>query len=156
MVRISAGTLLHRPGPSGVEVLLVHMGGPLWARKDARAWSIPKGEMTADENPRHVAAREFAEELGSPLPDGPEIDLGSVRQSGGKVVHAAARLADFDASAISSNTFELEWPPRSGRTQSFPEVDRAAWFDLPTAREKIVVGQVPLLDRLAEALRQAG
>ncbi|MBM9478222.1 NUDIX domain-containing protein [Nakamurella flavida] len=154
MVRISAGTLLHRPGPAGPEVLLVHMGGPLWARKDARAWSIPKGEMTPDEDPRQVAAREFAEELGSPLPDGPDIELGSVRQSGGKIVHAVARRADFDAATASSNTFELEWPPRSGRMQSFPEVDRAAWFDLDTAREKVVAGQVPLLDRLAEALRQ--
>ena len=154
-MRTSAGTLLYRLSEAGPEVLLVHMGGPLWARRDDRAWSIPKGEIEAGEDPAAVAAREFAEELGSPLPDGPEIDLGQIRQSGGKIVLAVARRADFDATGMVSNTFEMEWPPRSGRRQSFPEVDRAEWFDLDTARDKLVAGQVPLIDRLAQALSPA-
>lgn len=148
----SAGTLLYRVMDGTVEVLLVHMGGPFWARKDEHAWSIPKGEYGEDSDdctgdPRSVAAREFAEELGSPLPDGPEMDLGTIAQSGKSVV-AFARQADFDASTSTSNTFELEWPPRSGRIQSFPEVDRAEWFDIETARGKLVKGQGAFLDRL--------
>jgi predicted NUDIX family NTP pyrophosphohydrolase len=127
------------------------MGGPFWARKDDHAWSIPKGEFLDDEEPHGVAAREFAEELGSPLPDGPEFELGVAVQSG-KSVTAFARAADFDVSKASSNTFELEWPPKSGRMQSFPEVDRAEWFDLATARHKLVKGQVVFLDRLAARL----
>jgi predicted NUDIX family NTP pyrophosphohydrolase len=157
----SAGTLLYKfgsaaasgdtAGPSitdhGVQVLLVHMGGPFWARKDEQAWSIPKGEYTDGEDPHDVAAREFAEELGSPLPDGLEFDLGSTTQSG-KSVLAFARAADFDASTCVSNTFELEWPPRSGRMQAFPEVDRAEWFSVNEARSKLVKGQLIFLDRL--------
>ncbi len=163
-VRRSAGTLLFKvgfaapddaagPGSSerGVHVLLVHMGGPFWARKDEHAWSIPKGEYSDDELPHDVAAREFAEELGSPLPDGPEFDLGSTTQSG-KSVLAYARAADFDASTCVSNTFELEWPPRSGRIQAFPEVDRAEWFTVHEARSKLVKGQMVFLDRLLAQL----
>jgi predicted NUDIX family NTP pyrophosphohydrolase len=140
--------VLHRPGPGGIEVLLGHMGGPFWARKDDGAWSIPKGEHGPDEDPRDAAAREFAEELGAPLPDGALVDLGEVRLSGGKRVTAFALAADFDADAIVPGTFSMEWPPRSGRHQDFPEIDRAAWFDLDTARRKITKGQLPLLDRL--------
>jgi predicted NUDIX family NTP pyrophosphohydrolase len=143
----SAGVLLHRTGQDGaVEVLLAHMGGPFWARKDEGAWSIPKGEHPPSEDARVAALREFAEEFGSPAPEGELRELGTVR-SGGKVIVAFALAADFDADGIVSNTFELEWPPRSGRIQSFPEVDRAAWFDLDTARRKIVKSQRPLLDR---------
>lgn len=146
---LSAGILLHRLGPGGgVEVLLGHMGGPLWARKDAAAWSIPKGEHDPDEDPRDAARREFAEELGSAPPPGPLEPLGTVR-SGRKTVAAFALAGDLDAAATVSNTFEMEWPPHSGRRQSFPEIDRTAWFDLDTAREKIVRSQVPFLDRLA-------
>ena len=161
-MKLSAGTLLYKiesavpdsrkpDSPGDVFVLLVHMGGPFWARKDEHAWSIPKGEYTEGEIPRDVAAREFAEELGSPLPAGPEFELGSTLQSGKSVV-AFARAADFDASTCVSNTFELEWPPRSGRFQSYPEVDRAEWFSAPEARNKLVKGQVVFLDRLLARL----
>ncbi len=134
-----------------IRVLLVHMGGPFWSHKDEHAWSIPKGEYTEGEDPRQVAAREFAEELGSPLPDGPEIDLGLARQSG-KTVLAFARFADFDAASCVSNSVTMTWPPGSGRQLTFPEVDRAQWFDLPTARSKLVKGQVVFLDRLAQSI----
>jgi predicted NUDIX family NTP pyrophosphohydrolase len=145
---LSAGVLLHRTGADGaVTVLLAHMGGPFWARKDEGAWSIPKGEHPETEDPRDAARREFAEELGSPVPEGELRALGTVR-SGSKVIAAFALAGDLDADAIVSNTFELEWPPRSGRVQSFPEVDRAAWFDLDTARHKIAKSQQPFLDRL--------
>lgn len=151
----SAGLLLHRPGPTGPELLLGHMGGPFWARKDERAWSIPKGEHGPDEDPAAAARREFTEELGSPPPDGPLVALGSVRQRGGKQVTVFALAADFDAEHITPGTFELEWPPRSGRTRSFPEVDRAGWFDPDTARHKLVAAQVEFVDRLLAHLRQA-
>ena len=154
-VKKSAGTVLHRVQDGVLQVLLVHMGGPFWARKDEHSWSIPKGEHGDAEEPHAVAAREFQEELGSPLPDGPESYLGETRQSGKSVV-AFARRADFDVAGITSNTFEMEWPPRSGRMQSFPEVDRAEWFDLDTARVKLVKGQVVFLDRLAALHRKAG
>jgi predicted NUDIX family NTP pyrophosphohydrolase len=148
MTRLSAGVLLHRTGPDGaVQVLLAHMGGPFWARKDEGAWSIPKGEHPAEEDAQAAARREFAEELGSPAPDGELRDLGTVR-SGSKVITAFALVGDLDVDRVVSNTFELEWPPRSGRTQTFPEVDRAAWFDLDTARRKIVKSQRPFLDRI--------
>lgn len=149
----SAGTLLYKSapaapgGPGTVLVLLVHMGGPFWAAKDEHAWSIPKGEYSDDELPHDVAAREFAEELGSPLPHGPEFDLGSATQSGKSVI-AYARAADFDAASCVSNTFEVEWPPRSGRMRTFPEVDRAQWFPIDEARKKLVKGQLIFLDRL--------
>ena len=132
-----------------VQVLLVHMGGPFWARKDEHAWSIPKGEFEPGEDPAAVAVREFTEELGSAPPDGVTIERGSARQSG-KTVTVFARAGDFDAGRAVSNTFSLEWPPRSGRFQDFPEVDRAEWFDLPTAASKLVKGQVVFLARLVE------
>jgi predicted NUDIX family NTP pyrophosphohydrolase len=147
----SAGLLLYRLGDP-VEVLLGHMGGPFWARKDDRGWTIPKGEHEPDEDAFAAALREFTEEFGAAPPDADFVDLGSERQRGGKRVRIWAAAGDFDPSTIVSNTFELEWPPRSGRMQIFPEIDRAAWFDLATAREKLVAGQVVFLDRLLESL----
>lgn len=142
--------MLYRVDADGeIRVLIAHMGGPFWARKDEHAWSIPKGEYV-DEAPEVAAVREFLEEMGSPVPDGELVDLGQFRQSSGKKITAFVLEADFDAAAIVSNTFELEWPPKSGRMQSFPEIDRAAWFDVPTARTKLVKGQIPILDRLVE------
>ena len=147
----SAGVLVYRKKDCRFEVLLVHPGGPFWANKDAGAWSIPKGEFGAGENPEDVARREFNEELGPALLV-PLQPLGGIRQRGGKIVEAFAAEFDVNADAIASNTFEIEWPPRSGKRQHFPEVDRAAWFDLATAREKINEAQRELLDRL-EAMR---
>jgi len=134
------------------EVLLVHPGGPFWRNRDDGAWSIPKGEIETGEDPEGVARREFMEELGSAL-DGPLQPLGEIRQGGGKRVHAFAIKGDLDVTTVASNTFETEWPPKSGRTQTFPEVDRAEWFTLPAARKKILEGQLPLLDRLEELCR---
>lgn len=152
--RRSAGVLLfRRAAAGGVEVLLGHMGGPFWARRDDAAWSVPKGEYGDGEDPSAVAVREFEEEMGRPPPGAGLLPLGEVRQAGGKVVTVWYGEGDFDVAAQRSNTFAVEWPPRSGREQSFPEVDRAAWFDLPTAREKLVKGQRPLLDLLAAAVR---
>jgi predicted NUDIX family NTP pyrophosphohydrolase len=148
--RRSAGILLHRRRGEELEVLLVHPGGPLWARRDEGAWSIPKGEYDEGDEPLAAARREFAEELGSDAPDGEAADLGEVRQKSGKLVHAWAVAGDLDPATAVSNTFELEWPPRSGRRIDVPEVDRAEWFGLEVARSKINGGQVPLLDRLAE------
>lgn len=150
----SAGILLYRGTGPALQVLLVHPGGPFFARKDEGAWSIPKGLHEPDEEPLACARREFAEELGSPCPDGPTIELGEIRQRNGKRVIGFAVAGDLDADAITSNTFMLEWPPRSGRTAEFPEVDRAAWFTLDAAREKLLAAQVPLLERLAEALAE--
>ncbi len=153
MPRTSAGLLLYRRHPGrGWEVLAGHMGGPFWARKDAGAWSIPKGEHGPDEEPRAVALREFAEEMGSPAPVADLVPLGEVRQSGGKRLTAWAAEGDLDAARAVSNTFSLEWPPRSDRVQEFPELDRAAWLTVEEARKKLVSGQVPLLDRLLELL----
>jgi predicted NUDIX family NTP pyrophosphohydrolase len=149
--RSSAGLLLFRRG-GALEVLLAHMGGPFWARKDERAWSIPKGEYAPDEDAFDAARREFAEELGSPAPDADYLDLGTERLPGGKRLHVWAAEADLDPSTVVSNTFELVWPPRSGRTRSFPEIDRADWFAPDVARSKLVAGQVPFLDRLVLAL----
>jgi predicted NUDIX family NTP pyrophosphohydrolase len=148
--RTSAGIVLYRLATGGLEVLLVHPGGPFWARRDLGAWSIPKGEYGPDETPLAAARREFAEELGVAAPEGPVEDLGEVRQKSGKRVRAWALAGDLDPSRVRSNTFTLEWPPRSGVTQEFPEVDRAAWFELTVAREKITAAQVPLLDRVEE------
>jgi predicted NUDIX family NTP pyrophosphohydrolase len=146
----SAGILLHRRAGDQLQVLLVHPGGPLWARRDAGAWSIPKGEYAnGSEDPLAAARREFEEELGSPPPDGEALDLGEIRQKSGKRVRAWALEGDLDAGAITSNTVMIEWPPRSGRQLEIPEVDRAEWFSLADAREKINPAQVALLDRLA-------
>lgn len=136
-------------------MLLVHPGGPFWSRKDAGAWSIPKGEVEAGEELPAVAEREFTEELGRPAPDGPRTDLGEITQAGGKRVRVWAVEGHFDATDITSNQFEMEWPPRSSRRQSFPEVDRAAWFSLDEARQKLIAAQVDLLDRLP-ALGESG
>ena len=148
MAKHSAGLLLHRSPSGRREVLLVHPGGPFWAKKDVGAWSLPKGEVEAGEDPLAVARREFTEELGLAVPDVAADVLGEVTQAGGKVVAAWAMAADVDVATIVSNTFELEWPPRSGRVVEFPEVDRAEWFDLETAREKINGAQAAFLDRL--------
>jgi predicted NUDIX family NTP pyrophosphohydrolase len=148
--------LLYRQADAGVEVLIGHMGGPFWARKDEAAWSVPKGEYGPGEDAFAVALREFEEELGSPVPvpDPAEdmVPLGEIRQSGGKVLTVWAAEGDLDADASHSNTFSLEWPPRSGRMQEFPEIDRAAWLPVDEARTKLVRGQVPLLDRLLAML----
>jgi len=151
MPKESAGLLLFRRRPDGVEVFLVHPGGPFWAKKDEHAWSIPKGEFAADEPPLAAARREFAEETGLSV-EGDVIALPPCKQSGGKVVHAFAIEGECDPSAIKSNSFTLEWPPRSGRQQEFPEVDRAAWFPLAAARAKIHKGQAPIIDALERAL----
>jgi len=150
----SAGLLLFRRSEAGVEVLLGHMGGPFWAKKDAAAWSLPKGELDPDETPELAARREFEEELGLPAPEGDYLELGEVKQSGGKVVTAWAVAADLDPAAMVPGTFEMEWPPRSGRLQEFPEMDRVSWFTLDAAREKLLKGQLPFLDRLAALLAE--
>jgi predicted NUDIX family NTP pyrophosphohydrolase len=142
--------VLYRRPAGGLQVLLVHPGGPFWARRDLGVWSIPKGEYGIDEDPYAAARREFEEELGSPPPDGPAVDLGEVRQKSGKVVRAWAIAGDLDADQIHSNEFEMEWPPRSGRMRAFPEVDRAQWFGLDEARERINPAQAAFLDRLRE------
>jgi predicted NUDIX family NTP pyrophosphohydrolase len=152
----SAGILLHRRGAHGTEVLLAHPGGPFWARKDLGAWSIPKGELDEGEDPRGGALREFAEETGTQLPDGALEELGSVKQKSGKLVVAFAVEGDLDPATLVSNTFEVEWPPRSGRIQEFPEIDRAEWFDLDTAREKLNPAQAAFVDRLDELLARSG
>jgi predicted NUDIX family NTP pyrophosphohydrolase len=152
MARRSAGVLLYRRRGEGVEVLLVHPGGPFWASKDLGAWSIPKGEVEPGEDPLAVAVRELEEETGHRLATDGLVELGEVRQRGGKVVAAWAAPGDLDPAVVTSNTFTLEWPPRSGVRREFPEVDRAGWFDLATARQKLVAAQAELLDRLAAAL----
>ena len=146
-VKRSAGLLLFRRR-SALEVLLAHPGGPFWARRDAGAWSIPKGEYDADEAPLAAARREFLEELGLPAPDGALIPLGEIRQPSGKLITAWAVEADLDPAAIIPGTFELEWPRGSGRVRTIPEVDRVAWFPLDEARLRIVAGQRPFLDRV--------
>jgi predicted NUDIX family NTP pyrophosphohydrolase len=149
MPKLSAGLLVFREGAAGIEVLLVHPGGPFWAKRDDGAWSIPKGEYGPGEDPFEVARREFLEELGVEPPDpAAAIHLGEVRQSNGKVVTAWALPGDVDVSLVRSNTFTMEWPPRSGRVQEFPEVDRAGWFDPVTARRKLIAAQAAFVDRL--------
>ncbi len=143
----SAGILLHRLRGSGIEVFLVHPGGPFWATKDAGAWSIPKGEFEAGEDPLEAAKREFKEETGFAV-EGNFIELTPVKQPGGKVVYAWAVMGDCEADSIKSNTFSLEWPPRSGKRKEFPEVDRAGWFTPEVAREKILKGQLNFLEEL--------
>ncbi|CAN5183409.1 NUDIX domain-containing protein [soil metagenome] len=146
--RHAAGLVVFRRSGGAVHVLLGHMGGPFWARRDAGAWTIPKGEHDPDEAPEVAAGREFLEELGLPVPSGVWIPLGEVRQSGGKVVTAWAVEGEVDPSAIVPGTFEMEWPRGSGRMQAFPELDRVAWFGLADARDRIVTAQRVLLDRL--------
>jgi predicted NUDIX family NTP pyrophosphohydrolase len=147
----SAGLLLFRRRPYGIEVLLVHPGGPYWARKDDGAWSIPKGEVEEEEDLLAAARREVEEETGA-RPSGPFIALSPLHQSGGKVVHVWAVECEFDPSVLRSNLFEIEWPPKSGHRSSFPEVDRAAWFDLASAARKILASQAPVLQHLAKRL----
>ncbi|HWC81058.1 MAG TPA: NUDIX domain-containing protein [Pseudonocardiaceae bacterium] len=148
----SAGVVLFRSTGDELEVLLGHMGGPFWARKDEAAWSVPKGEYQPDEETAEQAARrEFTEELGLPVPEGELRPLGEVKQSG-KTITAWALAADLDPDTVVPGTFDLEWPPRSGNIRQFPELDRVAWFDLAQAREKLVKGQRPFLDRIAELL----
>jgi predicted NUDIX family NTP pyrophosphohydrolase len=147
MPKTSAGLLLFRDTPEGRRVLLAHPGGPLWAKRDDGAWTIPKGEVDGGEDPLTAARREFAEEMGQAV-EGDFIPLGEIRQASGKRVVAWAIRAEFDPASLKSNLFSLEWPPRSGRQQQFPEVDRAEWFDSATARRKILLAQLPLLERL--------
>lgn len=147
MAKISAGILLFRRTPHGIEVLLVHMGGPYWAQRERGAWSIPKGEPLPDEELLDTARREFREETGV-RPRGPFQPLDTVRQTGGKIVHAWAAEGTWDTARLRSNTFTLEWPPHSGKHRDFPEVDRAAWFTPDEARARLISGQVPFLDRL--------
>jgi predicted NUDIX family NTP pyrophosphohydrolase len=155
MAKRSAGILLYRGALPSLEVLLVHPGGPFWAKKDDGAWSIPKGEYDESEDPLAVARREFEEELGSAPPDGEIVALGELVQPSRKAVRAYALEGNFDPAKLRSNRFELEWPPKTGRKQSFPEIDRAAWFGLDEARKKILPGQAPFIDRLI-ALADAG
>jgi len=151
MPSASAGIILFRRGASGLEVLLVHPGGPFWRRKDQGAWSIPKGELVQGESPAETARREVREELGVGV-EAPLQSLGEIRQRGGKRVHAFAVELDFDVNSLRSNVFEIEWPPKSGRMQSFPEVDQAQWFGVSVAHSKILQSQRPLLDRLQEVV----
>jgi predicted NUDIX family NTP pyrophosphohydrolase len=147
MPKISAGILMYRHGDAGMEVLLVHPGGPFWRNRDLGAWSIPKGEFNEGENPEAAARREFAEELGVEV-TGPLQPLGQLRQRGGKTVIAYASKGTLDVANVQSNKFPVEWPPRTGRIIYVPEIDRAAWFELALARKKILVSQQPFLDRL--------
>lgn len=156
MPKLSAGLLLYRITGGVVEVLIVHPGGPFWARKDDGAWSVPKGEYADGEDPWVAARREFGEELGAPPPNGPRVDLVPVRQAGGKVVTAFAVRGDFDAAVVHSNTFTMEWPRGSGKISEFPEIDRAAWHPVAAARQKLLSGQRPLLDQLMAAPELAG
>jgi predicted NUDIX family NTP pyrophosphohydrolase len=151
----AAGLLLFRRVVGALEVLLVHPGGPLWARKDDGSWSIPKGEVEPDEDPLAAARREVEEETGA-RPSGTFIALSPVRQTGGKIVHVWAIESEFDPAALTSNYFEMEWPPKSGNRRSFPEVDRAAWFDLETAGRKILPSQAVVLQHLQERLTETG
>lgn len=151
MPEISAGIMLHRSGPAGIEVLLVHPGGPFWARKDEAAWSIPKGLIDPGEDPEAAARREFAEEVGT-VPPGPLARLVDLKLTGNKRLIAYALGGDFDPSVLVANSFEMEWPPRSGRLQSFPEVDRACWFSLAAAEIHLHLGQRPLVHALRRHL----
>ena len=154
MPKRSAALLLYRlPDGVGLEVLIAHMGGPFWAKKNARAWSIPKGEYEDDEDPRDAAFREFEEEMGSAPPAGQVVELGESRQPNGKIITTYAMRGDFDASNIRSNTFQMEWPRGSGNMQDFPEMDRAEWMSIDRAAQMLVTGQVPILQALTEYLQ---
>ncbi|MGW4031443.1 NUDIX domain-containing protein [Streptomyces sp. NPDC004838] len=152
----SAGLLLFRGRGAGTEILIGHMGGPLWAAKDERAWSVPKGEYTPQEEPMAAARREFQEELGLAPPDGEWLPLGENRQSSGKIVTLWALEGDLDIGLMAPGVFRMEWPPRSGRIQEFPEIDRAEWTGVPAARVRLVAAQLIFLDRLEALLRSAG
>jgi predicted NUDIX family NTP pyrophosphohydrolase len=154
MPRKSAGILLYRFQKDGVEVFLVHPGGPFWVNKDLGSWSVPKGEYNDDEDALKAAQREFQEETGLSI-QGNFIELGEVRQPSGKRVRVWALENDQEVENIRSNTFQLEWPPKSGKMQEFPEVDRGGWFSLPEARQKILKGQIPFLDKLEEKIKTA-
>jgi predicted NUDIX family NTP pyrophosphohydrolase len=154
MPKHSAGILLYRRHGQELEVFLVHPGGPFWMKKDGGAWSIPKGEYAPGEDPLAAAQREFEEETGTRLDGGTFIPLGEIKQTGGKIVAAWAIEGDCNAASIRSNTFSLEWPPKSGKIAEFPEVDRAGWLDLAAAREKLLKGQLEFLDRLTNALAE--
>jgi predicted NUDIX family NTP pyrophosphohydrolase len=151
--RSAALLVYRRRGQDGLEVLIGHMGGPFWARKNARAWSIPKGEYDETEDPLDAARREFEEEIGSPAPPGAVAELGEQHQSGGKIIVTYAVEGDLDLAGFRSNTFTMEWPRGSGQVQEFPEVDRAEWMSLARASDMLVKGQVPILDALREHLR---
>jgi predicted NUDIX family NTP pyrophosphohydrolase len=153
MPRQSAGLLPYRYAEGGIEVLIAHPGGPLWARRDDAAWSVAKGEFEAGEDAEAAAEREFLEELGFPAPPGERLDLGELRQPSGKRVRVwALHAPDLDPAKVRSNSFEMQWPPRSGRRESFPEIDRAEWVSPDVARRKLVKGQVAFVDRLLELL----
>jgi predicted NUDIX family NTP pyrophosphohydrolase len=152
---VSAGLLLWRRRHGELQVLLAHMGGPFWAKKDHGHWTIPKGEIEPGEEAEAVALREFAEETGHAPPNGPFLALGEIRQKSGKLVLGWAAEGDLDPAAAFSNTYDMEWPPGSGRIQSFPEIDRAEWFGLDEARRKLKAAQVPFLDRLEDQLAEA-
>ena len=154
-MRVSAGILLYRRSERGLEVLLAHPGGPLFERRDEGHWTVPKGEPNDGEPLLETAGREFTEETGMAVGDGPWLELGSIVQKGGKVVHAWAFEGDLDPGLARSETFEMEWPPRSGNLQAFPEIDRVAWFDPIEARRRLKPAQVPLLDRLEAILSDA-
>ena len=151
----SAGVLVHRVTDDGIEVLLGHPGGPFWVRRDDGAWSIPKGEVGADEDAWTAAVREFREEVGLNVPDGPRVEFAPIRQPGGKVVVAFGIGADLDVTQARSNDFELEWPRGSGVVRRYPELDRVAWFPVPEARTKLLTGQRPLLDQLLDYLARS-
>jgi len=151
MAKQTAGILVYRRRKGAVEVFLAHPGGPFWAKKDLAAWSMPKGEFLDPETPLDAARREFAEEIGQSI-DGDFMALTPRKSSGGKMIHAFAIEGDVDATKVTSNLFEMEWPPRSGKMQSFPEVDRAAWFGIDDARQRLNKGQVPILDELLARL----
>ncbi|MGI5359464.1 NUDIX domain-containing protein [Streptomyces sp. CA-252508] len=153
-VKRSAGLLLFRTSDRGLEVLIAHMGGPLWASRDAGAWSVPKGEYGADETPEAAARREFVEELGLPVPDGEPVPLGEIRQANGKIVTVWAVEADLDPAAVVPGTFTMEWPRGSGRTREFPEVDRVEWMSPDRAAPRLVSGQQVFLERLAAYVRE--
>lgn len=152
MPKHAAGILLYRHAARGLEVLLAHPGGPLWARRDLGAWTIPKGQFGEEETALDAARREFEEEMGS-APRGEFVELGTIRQPSGKIVHAFAAESDFDVTGVTSNLFTLEWPPKSGKHGQFPEVDRAEWFSIDEARRRILKGQEPFLDRLLARLK---
>ena len=154
MPKRSAGILLYRRRGEQVEVLLVHPGGPFWAKKDLGVWSIPKGEYEQGDDPLQTALRELEEETGHRLAATDLLELGAIRQRSGKVLTAWAAPGDLDPAAITSNTFTIEWPPRSGTQREFPEVDRAGWFDVPMARDKVLAAQAELIDRLLSALAE--